>query len=350
MAFGDRDYYRERPMGSNPLMWLLNGTVPLFTFMGINVKAHSTLVIYIVVMLVFGIGGIASWQDRVIGAAALFMIVLLHEFGHCFTARWVGGRADEIIMHPLGGLAMTDPPRRPWPVFLTVAGGPAVNVLICIIAAIVCAVTIGYIPWIPFFLHNAALTNPDFVNEIGRIAFWIFSMSWALFLLNLMPIYPLDGGQMLQTMLWPKFGYHRATYFSATVGMVGGAVAVVLGLASLTFFLAALGLMGIFYCYQKRQQLLADWPDPWAESLEEDYSASFARQKKEIDKNAKKLAQLEEADRKEREEVDKILAKVKLTGMNSLTRKERRTLDLASEHMQQRDAEIRQRRKGSLGL
>ncbi len=38
-------------------------------------------------------------------AGLLFVSVLLHEFGHCFAARWVDGDATEIMIWPLGGLA-----------------------------------------------------------------------------------------------------------------------------------------------------------------------------------------------------------------------------------------------------
>ncbi len=42
-------------------------------------------------------------MDRVESMTALFAIVLMHEFGHCFAARWVGGEAEDILMSPLGG-------------------------------------------------------------------------------------------------------------------------------------------------------------------------------------------------------------------------------------------------------
>src|SRR5205085_4049775 len=128
MAWQDRPYYRESGNTSgSPLMWLWNGRVPLFTVFGIRVQAHSTLIISIALGLLLGVGAGFGYRDRVESMAALFVIVLLHEFGHCFTARWVGGEADEIVMHPLGGLALARPPHRPLPTFLTVAGGPAVN-------------------------------------------------------------------------------------------------------------------------------------------------------------------------------------------------------------------------------
>ena len=68
--------------------------------------------------------------------AILFVSVLLHEFGHCFGARIMGGRGEEILMWPLGGLAFADPPRRPWPQLVTTVGGPLVNVVICLVTGV----------------------------------------------------------------------------------------------------------------------------------------------------------------------------------------------------------------------
>ena len=77
-----------------------------------------------------------NWQDIQFWAtlmALLFGIVTLHELGHCLVGEMVGGTADEAILWPLGGLAMTSPPHRPWHAFLTVAAGPATNLLICLL-------------------------------------------------------------------------------------------------------------------------------------------------------------------------------------------------------------------------
>ena len=109
MGWQDRDYNRSHGRSpSNPLEWIMFGQVPLFRVFGISVRAHASLIIFIVLSLIFGLGyGGNTWQDRLESMIALFTIVLLHEFGHCFTARWVGGSANDIVMHPLGGLAMT---------------------------------------------------------------------------------------------------------------------------------------------------------------------------------------------------------------------------------------------------
>src|SRR4051812_37317216 len=112
MGWQDRSYYRDSGQGSgNPLMWAAYGRLPLFTIFGIRVQIHASLIIWIAITLLLGMGRGFGWQDRLIASVAIFLIILLHEFGHCFAARWMGGTADEIVMHPLGGVALTAPPR-----------------------------------------------------------------------------------------------------------------------------------------------------------------------------------------------------------------------------------------------
>src|SRR4051812_39957362 len=105
-----------------------NWSIPLFRAFGIQVKLH---ILYIVVTL--GLLGRAYYLDpqhigefALIWVVMLFVIVLLHEFGHCFAARYVDGDADEILMWPLGGLAYCNVPHAPRANMICVIGGPAV--------------------------------------------------------------------------------------------------------------------------------------------------------------------------------------------------------------------------------
>src|SRR3954464_11683353 len=82
MGFQDRSYYREGGgTTSNPLMWLLNGSVPLFTVWGVRVRMHATLLIFMILQLVFsgGPNGIGP-RSALTSMAILFISVLLHEF------------------------------------------------------------------------------------------------------------------------------------------------------------------------------------------------------------------------------------------------------------------------------
>ena len=339
MGWQDRPYYREGRGGAtgNPLMWLLTGTVPLFTAFGIRVQAHASLIVTVVLVLVFGLGPGFTWQDRVGSMAILFIVVLLHEFGHCFAARWVGGDADEIVMHPLGGLALASPPRRPLPTFITVAGGPAVNVVICLLCGAILWLLTGWLPWNPFRFQPIGSFASWF--NVWWYAGWIYQISYALLIFNLLPIYPLDGGQMLQTILWPKFGYYKSMNFSCITGMVGSVLGGMIAIATGKIGLAILAIFGFLTCLNMRRQLLA--AGPWAFEDEEIFASSLTyteprRRKPSLwaQRRERKRAEAEQADRTK---IDQILAKVSAHGMHSLTWFEKRALQKATERQRQAD-------------
>ncbi len=273
MGWEDRPYYREgRTNPGGPWQWLMNGSVTLFHFAGIRVRAHSSLVITIVLVLVFGVGNLAfHWQDRLQVVTTLFVIVLLHEFGHCFTARWVGGSADDILMTPIGGLAFAHPPRRPLPTFLTVAGGPSVNIVICFICGIYLHLAGYSIPWIPWAPSDRGALSSLF--DLSNYVYWAYRASWAIFLFNLWPVFPLDGGQMLQSILWPHLGYLRSMKISAVVGMVGSVVMFLVGVTSGALMLMLIAVSCFYTCYMMRLQLQHASPYDFDESGL-DYSAS----------------------------------------------------------------------------
>jgi Zn-dependent protease len=356
MGWEDRDYNRpQNPRVTNPLEWILYGQVPLFRAFGISVKAHASLIILIVLVLIFGLGQGTTVSDRVQTMSALFAIILLHEFGHCFAARWVGGEADLIIMHPLGGLAFARPPRRPLPTFITVAGGPAVNVLICL----VCGIALFFLvpdwrPWSP-----AKVVIPDWLGRSEdsfatwwfwvRWLYWVYTVSLFLFLFNLLPVYPLDGGQMLQSILWPKFGFYRSMLFSCNTGMVGAVIISMYAILTGSLLLLFIMISGFMTCMQLKRQLVANGP------IKEDtidYSAAYeqpARRRQPSARAQRRLAKLAQQEQDEQQEIDTILAKVSATGMRSLTWGEKRALRRATENQRRRDEERRAARKSISG-
>jgi Zn-dependent protease len=341
MGYQDRPYYRDRDSQSNPLMWLLSGSLPLFTVFGIRVRAHASMIVMAVLVLLFGLGQGFTWQDRVQSMTVLFGIVLLHEFGHCFAARWVGGSADDILMWPLGGLAFASPPHRPLATFITVAAGPAVNVLICVVCGLGMWAATGSVPLNPFKFSPVGSFEGWF--DIYRYAFWIFQISWMLLVFNLLPIYPLDGGQMVQAALWPKFGYFKSMNFSLITGMVGAVLGGMIALASGAIGLGIMAAFGFMNCLNMRRALIAAGPSEF-EDDNVDYSAAYeidpVPRRKRVNRRAANRARRQlDAERAERENVDAILAKVSREGMQSLTWAERRTLKKATEHQRQRDME-----------
>jgi Zn-dependent protease len=350
MGWQDRDYNQVgNTRYQNPILNLLFGSLPLGTWFGIRVRVHASLILLIILELVFAnYAGGYGLLPTLMRLVALFVIILLHEFGHCFGARMMGGEAEDILLWPLGGLAYTRPPHRPWPTFVTVAAGPAVNLIICAITG-VALFLLGHFdrgwlnPFIPF--GGSALVSPVTLEWVfgyqGRIwLFWIFTTSLSVFFFNLLPIFPLDGGQMLQAILWKPLGYRRSMDLACITGMIGAVVGFLLGMLSFNWLLVALAVSGFMTCFQMRRMLKANVLDDGGEDY--DLSAAWEnpasprrhKLKKRWINNARKRAL---ADQAQQAKIDAILAKVKEKGLHSLSWWEKRTLRKATERQRQQD-------------
>lgn len=345
MGWQDRSYYRDRNYGrSNPLAWL-SGSVSLGTWFGIQVRMHASMVLFIGLTLLFR--GVGTWQDTLTSMGLLFTIVLLHEFGHCFGSRMVGGTPTEILMHPFGGLASAGAPHRPWANFITVMAGPMVNVLICLLMTVGMMIVAGtwrVLPWNPFAMDIKALKNVDNSPLTFYFMYWVFLISYGLLLFNLWPIFPLDGGQMLQSVLWAKIGYYKTTYFAAVTGIIGAVVAGCYGLVRGNWLLIILAFMGFQVSLNKYRELKAN--GPWAYEDDLDYGLGRSVPSSRLSARSMRKAQkLEREAAAEQERIDAILAKVSAQGMQSLTWFERRALRKATEHQRQRDVELAKPRR-----
>lgn len=230
-------------------MNFLGGSFKIGRVFEINIRVHVLFVIWIAFRL------ITEQTDRVGEAlflGMLFGIVLLHEFGHCFGARSVGGDAHDIMMWPLGGLAYADAPMRPWPQFVTVAAGPAVNVVFCLISGAVLVATVGTAEIISLNPLNSIPYR--FTEQWMNVLAMFYRVNYLLLAFNLLPIYPLDGGQILQAIIWPLVGLQRATLIACQVGLAGcvilGLLALKLGGGGMLFFIA---IFGGFTCWQRLQ-------------------------------------------------------------------------------------------------
>ncbi len=192
------------------------GSIHLVRLAGIDLYLHWSWFL----VAVYGIQSRAvkytSLLWPVLEYLALFSIVLLHEFGHALACRQVGGQANQIVLWPLGGVAYVAPPARPGPTLWSIAAGPLVNVLLTPVlgAAWVVAQATGW--W---------TTMPNAYAFIQTVLI----INCALLCFNLLPVYPLDGGQILQSLLWFVMGRARSLMVTTVIGFVG--VAGLIGLA-----------------------------------------------------------------------------------------------------------------------
>lgn len=126
-----------------------------------------------------------------------FLIVTLHELGHCLAAQALNTRAKKITLTGIGGIAhipiKDENPKRD---LLIVAAGPAVNVGILLLM-------LGMFGTPDL---KAVAANPlNFFSGEGLYAL-AFTINLILLVFNLLPIYPMDGGRILKSLSHLFFG------------------------------------------------------------------------------------------------------------------------------------------------
>src|SRR6266498_5740860 len=107
-----------------------SGSFHLFRFAGVDVFLHWSWFLVAVYDINYRKFLYSSVLWNVLEYLALFVIVLLHEFGHALACRQVGGQANQIVLWPLGGVAYVAPPPRPGATLWSIAAGPLVNAVL----------------------------------------------------------------------------------------------------------------------------------------------------------------------------------------------------------------------------
>lgn len=333
-------------------MDFLNGSFRVGRLFGITIRVHILFVIWIAFRLITG-GG--DWQFHAAFLALLFGIVLVHELGHCFGARSVGGFAENILMWPLGGLAYAHAPMTPWAQFVAVACGPLVNLIFCVISGGVLVAMTGAYQLVLLNPFGGLLVPSAGAGWLGYV-FIFYQVNLLLLAFNLLPIYPLDGGQLFQCLLWPFMGLQQAMTTACQVGIAG---CIGLGLWGLSSggggMLVFIALFGGFTCWQRLKMLkygmVVDERVKYAPyrkytpKREGFFTRLFKRRPKPSstdghNPNPGGWERKTQEEAKGEAEVDRILKKVHERGLNSLSYVERQTLQRATRERQDREREF----------
>ena len=214
-----------------------DGSIRLFAFAGIDVFLHWSWFLVAVYEIQSRSGQYSSILWNILEYLALFLIVLLHEFGHALACRQVGGNANRIVLWPLGGVAYVDPPPRPGATLWSIAAGPLVNVVL--------VPTLGFLAVLTHSPLWTAAGRPN-VYELLPSVFWI---NLGLLIFNILPIYPLDGGQILRSLLWFVLGRARSLMASAILGLLGAVAFIGLAVWRQDLWLGAIALYMAMNCW-----------------------------------------------------------------------------------------------------
>ncbi len=195
-----------------------SGAIHLTRVAGIDLYLHWSWFVVALIEIQIRRGSYQSVVWNVLEYLALFAIVLLHEFGHALACRQVGGTANQIMLWPLGGVAYVDPPQRPGAVLWSIVAGPLVNVALF-------PVFLGAETW----AWHAGLqySNMDAYRFLVNLV-WLDGI---LFAFNMLPVYPLDGGKILWSLLWFWLGKSKSLLVASWLGVVGTAGLLALGIS-----------------------------------------------------------------------------------------------------------------------
>jgi len=229
-----------------------------FRLFGIPVRIHP---FFWVVSLLLGMGGgPADPVNTMIWVAVVFVSILVHEFGHALTQRFYGGN-PWITLYSFGGLAScNDCDRSPRSQILILLAGPFAGFLLAgLVIAVLAALghfvgfALDLIPvrWIPFdmeyFLANDIFTPRDeLVWDLLLV-----NILWGF--VNLLPVYPLDGGQIARELL-TLGNARRGIVLSLQLSIGTAALVAVYAIFNEQFFLC---LMFGFLAYGSYQALRA---------------------------------------------------------------------------------------------
>jgi Zn-dependent protease len=301
--------------------------------------------------------------------ALIFISVLLHELGHCYAARLVDGDAREVLLWPLGGLAFCEVPHTPKANFITAAGGPAVNLLLCTICGLVLAYA-GFWPspdprfsqaWFTELRtwSDGTLYGSKFSGLNHRLEEWqvlvaqLLWVNWFSFLVNVVLIgFPLDGGRMFQAALWPRLGYRQSMSYAIVAGFI---VMVIVGIFALVQNEVLILCLALFiYTACKYQWIVLetggeeslfgyDFSQGYT-SLEKDQPAPAPRRRQpnffqrwRQRRAARKMQREQERQQAEEQRMDELLDKIQRLGKSALTDEEHRFLKRVADKYRNRN-------------
>jgi Zn-dependent protease len=213
------------------------GSFHLFRFAGIDLYLHWSWFVVAAFEIENRASRYSSITWNVLEYVVLFVLVLLHEFGHALACRQVGGQANQIVLWPLGGVAYVSPPPRPGATLWSIAAGPLVN-----------AVLFAPLTWLRALSRSLdwADTMP---NTYGLLrAVWLINL--ALLVFNLLPVYPLDGGQILRSLLWYGLGRARSLMVATIIGFAGVAALILFALWARSIWFGVLSVFILLNCWR----------------------------------------------------------------------------------------------------
>ena len=233
------------------------GAMIRFSLFGVQVSIHPTL--WLTLAFLGGalmISSLVELFSVLLFILAAFVILLAHEMGHALVGRMLGGGHPRVFLAWLGGDCTNETARltRLQGVVMT-AAGPLASLLVGGVAYVLLALYVGSFAQAADFTFQFVLGYMpadavlNFPPLVMFLFFFLIEVSCWWTVLNLLPIFPLDGGQMMQGLMKSRQQMHAISLAAAVVIALASAA---LGLWLLMIFMILLAVLNHRF-YQEAQ-------------------------------------------------------------------------------------------------
>jgi len=198
------------------MMKILGWSLSVGRLRGVDIRFHFSILFSIpIAYYLFKPVDARGTVEALLWVGGFLFFIFLHELGHTFAAQLVGVQVKSVFIWLLGGLTnLAYKPERPSSNLFIAAAGPLVNMLL----AFLCVA--GYILVYFFFLPYSNNVNLFlWAQTFANLFFSLALLNVILIVFNLLPVYPLDGGNILHALLEMLFGKSNADWITLVISV-----------------------------------------------------------------------------------------------------------------------------------
>ena len=213
----------------------MNGTasgswsLSLGRWQGCEVRLHIHFPLLALAVLLYGnVTDAYSPGTGLMASMVLLVSAAVHELVRLVAATRVGGRTHLVVLAPTGGLTQPQLPPDPPAHLVAALAGPAAYLSLIVAAA--CALAAAGDTEI---LGLLSLFAPQFIDSTSNLHHMLQLFVWInawLLCVSLLPAPPLDGAELLRSLLWPLAGRTSATAATAHIALGASALAALLAI------------------------------------------------------------------------------------------------------------------------
>lgn len=207
-------------------------SINLGTVAGIPIRLHWSFLLFLVWIALLELGADRNPFDEITFLIAVFFCVLLHELGHAFMAKQFDVKTKNITLYPIGGVASLTGRTTPAGDLLIAIAGPVVNLVLMVVLA----------PYTDFVTLLSEVPDERVLVNLSIVE-RLFIVNTVLFIFNLIPAYPMDGGRIVRAGLSMLWNEERSALISSRLSQILSVMMLVLGLYIGDIFLSVISVI-----------------------------------------------------------------------------------------------------------